>query len=219
MKKVIAPCLPRIGQRSVAGYRLEDEEEMVDSSRPEKVPHGDAPPGSAIFQRLATMCQGNRSTPKGLTGGSLTTLQIAELQLERLTGIDLKADAAKELEMGFFQLHFGTSFLIGNWLVRPHAFGGRPNRAVATSPRRSASLALPCHGTPRQFCHSLSRNHLRSSSPEPPSTRHGSRSSFAHAARAACPACGLPSSSLAPCYLQRVALPCSSTPTRRGCGS
>ena len=75
--------------------------------------------------------------------------------------------------MGFFQLHFGTSFLIGNWLVRPHAFGGRPNRAVATSPRRSASLALPCHGAPRLSSHStqprdsLPRNHLRSSSQEP----------------------------------------------------
>ena len=122
MKKIIAPCLPRIGQRSIAGYRLEDEEEMVDASRPEKVPHGDAP-FSGIFQRLATMCSGNRSTPKNL-GGSITTLQVAELQLERLTGIDLKADAAKELDMGFFRLHFGTSFLIGNWLVRARALSG-----------------------------------------------------------------------------------------------
>ena len=172
MKMVIAPCLPGIGQRSIACYRLEDEEAMVDSSRSEKVPHGDAPV-SGIFQRLATMCSVNKSAPKGLTGESLTTLQIAELQLERLTGIDLKAEAAKELEIGFLQLHFGTSFLTGNWLVRPHAFGGRPSRAVAISPgaaqprlRSRAMARLACPRTPRSHaihcpaitCAALRRN-------------------------------------------------------------
>ena len=101
---------PKPGQRAV----LDDDDEMVVDSYPEKQPE---PPLGGLFQRLAYLCAGHRGNMKDLEAAPLTPLQQAESKLERLTGINLKAVAYKERSMGTFRYNFGTSFLVGNWLV------------------------------------------------------------------------------------------------------
>jgi len=106
-------------QPAPARIQLGDEEAMVVNGKSEK--HREVPL-SSIFQRLVTLCAGNRESKRSMghatrDASALTTLQVAEFQLERMTNIDIKADIARERQLGFFALHFGTAFLVGNWVL------------------------------------------------------------------------------------------------------
>ena len=167
--------------------QLDDEEELVVDAKPEKLQHGELPLTS-IFQRLAVLCMLNRASAKNVkttAGAPPTSLQMAELNLERLTGIDMKAEAAKERDLGFVPFHFGTAFLVANWLVR-----AAPSACARSGyPSTVHACSLPA----------ARRHRVLSSSSAALSTRPGWRSSSARDARVARRVPGRAPSCLARC--------------------
>ncbi|KAL1511339.1 hypothetical protein AB1Y20_006142 [Prymnesium parvum] len=72
---------------------------------------------TSIFQRLAAVCLHRCSTTRAPGGEVISPQQLAEQQLQQLTGRDLKGEAEREAHLGFLRLHFGTTFLVGNWML------------------------------------------------------------------------------------------------------